>query len=210
MTTLSQILEHKIVAILRGIKPKDVLNVATALHAGGIRLLEVTLNSEDALIQIEELAEKMGDKMVVGAGTVLDVEGAEKAIRAGAKFLISPTVDVDVIKVARHNDIVSIPGAYTATEIFLAHKSGADIIKVFPVSSPDYIKSLLGPLNNIKLMPTGGVNVNNILQFHKAGAVAFGIGSSLVPAVTNANDDYYKDLTIRAENFIKALNEKGE
>src|SRR4028119_268591 len=98
MPVLTQILQYKIVAILRGVKPKDVVNVANALYAGGIRLLEVTFNSEDALSQIEALSDKMGDKMAIGAGTVLDVEDAKGAIKAGAKFLISPTVDVDVIK----------------------------------------------------------------------------------------------------------------
>ncbi len=207
MSTLTQILQHKIVAILRGVQPKDIANVANALYLGGIRVLEITLNSENALLQIEQLTNTVGDKMLIGAGTVLDVEGAKAAISAGAKFLISPTVDVGVIKIAKDHNVVSIPGAYTASEIFLAHKSGGDIIKVFPVSTPDYIKSLLGPLNQIKMMPTGGVNLHNIKQFSQAGAVAFGIGGSLVHAVTNADEAYFNSLTEKARNFIEALNQ---
>ncbi len=203
--SLTQILQHKIVAILRGVQPKDVGKVARALYNGGVRVLEITLNSKDALSQIEELCNTVGDKMLIGAGTVLDVEGAQAAISAGAKFLISPTVNVDVIKIARDHNVVSIPGAYTATEIFLAHKSGGDIIKVFPVSTPDYIKGLLGPLNHIKMMPTGGVSLDNIKQFKSAGAVAFGIGSALVHSVANADDAYFSSLTEKAHNFMQAV-----
>ncbi|HVG17030.1 MAG TPA: bifunctional 4-hydroxy-2-oxoglutarate aldolase/2-dehydro-3-deoxy-phosphogluconate aldolase, partial [Chitinophagaceae bacterium] len=160
----------------------------------------------DALLQIEQLSSTVGDRMLVGAGTVLDVGGAKDAIGAGAQFLISPTLDIDVIKTTKDHDIVSIPGAYTATEIYLAHKTGADIIKVFPVSDPAYIKGLLGPLNNLKLMPTGGINIQNINGFSKAGAVAFGIGSSLVHAVQHIDDEYLHSLTRKAKEFVQALN----
>lgn len=204
-SSLSEILQHKIVAILRGVPRNKVFDVANALYDGGIRVLEITLNSEDAVSQIEQLSNSVGDKMLVGAGTVLDVAGARDVIKAGARFLISPTVDVEVTKLAKDHDLVSIPGAYTATEIYLAHKTGGDIIKVFPVSDPAYIKGLLGPLNGIRLMPTGGVNLQNIKPFSGAGAVAFGVGSSLVHAVPQIDEAYLHSLTKKAKEFVQAL-----
>lgn len=205
MSALSFILEQKLVAIIRGVAPKDILNVAEALYAGGIRVLEVTLNSEDALNQIERLNKMISDKMLIGAGTVLDVADAKAAVEAGAKFLISPIVDADVIRFAKDQNVVSIPGAYTATEIVQAHKAGADIIKVFPVSDAAYIKALLAPLDKIRLMPTGGINLSNIKQFHDAGAVAFGIGSALVQNTGNMNDAHLNSLTERARSLVQAL-----
>jgi 2-dehydro-3-deoxyphosphogluconate aldolase / (4S)-4-hydroxy-2-oxoglutarate aldolase len=205
MSALTQILQHKIIAILRGVAPKDVLPIAEALYAGGIRALEVTLNSGDALLQIEQLVHTAGDKMLIGAGTVLDVVSAEAAIRAGAQFIISPAVDVDVIKITKAHNIVSIPGAYTATEILLAHNCGGDIIKVFPASDPAYIKALLAPLNHIRLMPTGGVSLTNINAFQQAGAVAFGIGSALVHKALEADESYLNSLMGKAKSFVQAI-----
>ena len=207
MPILEEIIEHKIVAILRGVQPKKVLEVANALYHGGIRLVEVTLNSEDPFVQIEMLTHELGKKMLIGAGTVLDVEGARRAIRSGARFLISPVVDVDVIRTAKDNDVVSIPGAYTATEIFFAHKSGGDIIKVFPASDPGYMKSVLAALDQVKLMPTGGVSLSNIRQFHQSGCVAFGIGSALVHHVANPDGQYLAGLTEKARGFVDAVND---
>src|SRR5881392_2413552 len=132
MNSLEQIFEHKIVAIIRGAEPTDVLKIAEALYAGGIRLMEVTLNSPGALQLIRELKMEMEGRMLIGAGTVLNVEDASKAIDAGASFIISPIVDVPTIQFTKQNNIVSVPGAYTATEIHHAFSQGADIIKVFP------------------------------------------------------------------------------
>jgi 2-dehydro-3-deoxyphosphogluconate aldolase / (4S)-4-hydroxy-2-oxoglutarate aldolase len=205
MSVLTQLLQHKIIAILRGVAPKDVLHLAAALYAGGIRALEVTLNSGDALLQIEQLVQSVGDKMLIGAGTVLDVAGAEAAIRRGAQFVISPAVDVALIETTKRHNIVSIPGAYTATEILQAHKSGGDIIKVFPASDPGYIKALLAPLNHMRLMPTGGISLTNINAFQQAGAVAFGIGSALVHNTHQADESYFNSLTEKARNFVQAI-----
>jgi len=205
MTSLEYILQHKIVAILRGFKKNDVINIASALHEGGINIIEVTLNSEDALSLIKKLTSTFKNKMLVGAGTVLTVTDALKSIDAGARFLISPTLDVDVIKAAKKNSVVSIPGAYTPTEIFIAYKSGADIIKVFPSQTPDYIKQVLAPLNQVLLMPTGGIGINNIGAYKKAGASAFGIGSSLVNNKDEVNDLYLQKLITNAERFVDAI-----
>ena len=205
MTTLSQITVHKIVAILRGIQADDVLKIAGALCDGGVKIIEVTLNSPNALLVIEQLNSAYGNQLLVGAGTVLDVSDSKAAIAAGAKFLISPNVDIAVIKAAKNAGILSIPGAFTPTEIVTAHNNGADIVKVFPAPDAAYIKNILAPLNHIKLMPTGGINLTNIKSFKDAGATAFGIGSWLVNNQSIIDETYLQQLTIKAGNFIAAI-----
>lgn len=202
---LQQILDHKIVAIIRGVAPADVPRVAEALYTGGIRLLEVTLNSPGALTAIETLSGQMEGRMLIGAGTVLAASDANNAIAAGARFIISPTWDSAVIRTARDAGVVSIPGAYTPTEVLQAYKAGGEIIKVFPAQSAAYIKDLRGPLPHIPLMPTGGVNQENIGAFKNAGAVALGIGSSLVDAKYTVDANYLLRLTENAVRLVAAL-----
>jgi 2-dehydro-3-deoxyphosphogluconate aldolase/(4S)-4-hydroxy-2-oxoglutarate aldolase len=210
-TTLSQILENKIVAILRGVRPDAVPEVAAALHAGGIRCLEITLNSPDALAVILDLSVRLGDRLLVGAGTVLDAVEARAAIDAGARFIISPALDIPTIQVTKQSQAVSIPGAFTATEILTAYKNGADIIKVFPASvGVGYFRDLRGPLPHIPLMPTGGVNLENIADYQKAGAVAFGIGSALVDGKQPVTDEYLRRLTDMARKFSSAVPYMGK
>ncbi len=206
MTTLSGILDHKIVAIIRGAKPDDVLLIASALSEGGVKHLEVTLNSPDALTAISKIASKLNEVVTVGAGTVLDATMAKEAIDAGAKFIISPSLDIETIQATKQAGAVSIPGAFSATEIFTAYKHGADIIKVFPASvGPGYIKDLRGPFPQIPLMPTGGVNLSNIREFQKAGAVAFGVGSALVNTSLSISDAYLSDLIEKAKKYVEAV-----
>ncbi|MDP4283174.1 MAG: bifunctional 4-hydroxy-2-oxoglutarate aldolase/2-dehydro-3-deoxy-phosphogluconate aldolase [Bacteroidota bacterium] len=205
MTSLKYILQHKIVAILRGLSAADVINIATSLHEGGINIIEVTLNSNDALSLIKKLSYTFENKMLVGAGTVLTVKDARLAIDAGAQFLISPTLDTDIIKTAKDNSVVSIPGAYTPTEIFTAYKNGADIIKIFPAQSPGYVKQILAPLDKVLVMPTGGIDINNIEAYKKAGASAFGIGSSLVSNKEKVDELYLQNLTAKASRFVEAI-----
>lgn len=206
MTTLSQILTHKIVAIIRGAQPDDVLAIAYALSEGGVKLLEVTLNSPDAITAIGRVSSLMKDKVCVGAGTVLDAEMAQAAIKAGAQFIISPSLDVETIRATKQGGAVSIPGAFSATEIYTAYKNGGDIIKVFPASiGPNYLKDIRGPFPQIPLMPTGGVNLANIREFQNAGAVAFGVGSNLVDTSLKVSDAYLKALTEKANKFIEAI-----
>jgi 2-dehydro-3-deoxyphosphogluconate aldolase/(4S)-4-hydroxy-2-oxoglutarate aldolase len=206
MDTLQHILQHKLVAIIRGPQPADVLRIAEALYQGGVRTLEVTMNSPGALDVIEQLSETMHGKLLLGAGTVLTQEEAEASVKAGARFIISPNVDVETIKSTKQLGAISIPGAYTATEIVLAHKSGADIVKVFPAAAnPAYIKDLRGPLPHIRLMPTGGITIENIGAFKKAGAVAYGIGSALVDARQEVTEEYLNQLTIKAKQMVEAV-----
>ena len=205
MNVLSKILDHKIIAIIRGARPGDILKISRALQAGGIRLLEITMNSAKPLAAIEEVADTLGDEMVIGAGTVLDPQTARAAIMSGAKFILSPTIDVDTIKMTRRYGAVSIPGAYTATEILHAYTNGGDIIKVFPATSPEYLKAISGPLPQVPLLPTGGIGLDNISDFQKAGAVGFGLGSALVDTRQEITDEYLLRLTDKAEQFVKAV-----
>lgn len=206
MSVLSQILETKIVAIIRGANPEDVLKITDALYKGGIKAVEITINSKKALSVIEEIAEKMSGRMVVGAGTVLDAQTARAAISAGAAFIISPIVDKQTIKLAKRYGIVSIPGAYTPTEIVMAFQHGGDIIKVFPASAGvQFIKDIRGPLAHIPLMPTGGVNLENIKEYQQAGAVAFGIGSALVDTKNECTQEYLQTLTKTAGTYVNTL-----
>ena len=207
MTVLSQILTCKIVAIIRGAAPQNVVEIAEALHEGGVQCLEITLNSPNALQVIESIATKMEGRILVGAGTVLNATEAANAITAGAKFIISPITNIETIGKTKQLGAVSIPGAFTPTEIFTAYSGGGDIIKVFPGSSgPGFIKEVLAPLPHIPLMPTGGINLGNIHEFKNAGAVAFGVGKSLVDTNQKVTDAYLDEIIKNAQRFIQAIN----
>lgn len=207
MSPLSHILENKVVAIVRGANPQSLLRIAEALHAGGVRLMEITLNSPGALASIEEISRQMDGRLLVGAGTVLDPETARAALLAGAKYIISPTLNKHTIRMTKRYGAVSIPGAYTATEILQAYEYGGDIIKVFPASAggAGYFKDIAGPLPFIPLMPTGGVSLDNIRGFAAAGAAAFGLGSALVDTKQAVTDEYLAQLTEKARAFVAAV-----
>lgn len=207
MSTLSQITEHKVVAIIRGLDPGYGIAVAEALYAGGIRILEITMNSDEPLSVIREITDRFGDRMVVGAGTVLDAPMAEAAVAAGARFVLSPIVAIEVIRMAKDLGVVSIPGAYTATEIYTAYKNGADLVKVFPATSPAYIRDIAGPLPQIPLLPTGGITPENIKDFKNAGAAGFGVGSALVDTKQPMTAQYLEHVAERARQFVDAITE---
>lgn len=206
MAVIDQILEHKIVAIVRGAAPDHVLPIAKALHEGGIRLLEITMNSEDPLNVIKRLQAHFGPDMIIGAGTILHKNEVARAIEAGASFLLSPIVSTEIIQHTKALGAVSIPGAYTATEIYQAYAAGADIVKVFPATSPEYIKNIRGPLPQIPLLPTGGVSIENIAEYQAAGAAGFGIGSALVNGTASLTEDYLLALTEKARRLVAAIN----
>lgn len=205
MTVLDAIFNHKIVAIIRGAQPGNVIDIVHALQAGGIHAVEITLNSGDALRVIKEVVLAVKDSMLIGAGTVLNASSAIAAMDAGAQFIISPSLDIDTISVTKARNIVSIPGAYTATEILKAHEAGADIVKVFPAPGPQYIRDIRGPLSHIPLMPTGGIDISNIGAFRDAGAVAFGVGSALVNTSQPFTKDYLSSITSSAVAFVQAV-----
>lgn len=203
MNSLELIREEKIIAIIRGSKPEDVVDISKALYAGGIRIIEITLNSPKALLSIEKVSLELGDRMLIGAGTVLDAESARAALLAGARFILSPTVNNELIKLTKRYGAVSIPGAFTPTEILSAFEEGGDIIKVFPASSlgPDFVKDMKGPLPQIPLLPTGGVNLDNIAEYIEKGAVGVGLGSSLVNSKEAVTAAYLEKLTETARQF---------
>ena len=205
MNLTSQISANKLIAIIRGVSPDQVLPIAEVLYEGGIRLVEVTMNSAEPLKVIEELAAKLGDRITIGAGTVLDLPAASDAIQAGARFILSPVWDEELIAETKKLGALSIPGAFTATEIYRAWKAGADLVKVFPALSPAYIKDIRGPLPQIPLVPTGGINLDNITEYAKAGAIGFGIGSSLVSGNVAITDQYLAALKEKAGKFVQAV-----
>ncbi|MCD8873097.1 bifunctional 4-hydroxy-2-oxoglutarate aldolase/2-dehydro-3-deoxy-phosphogluconate aldolase [Mammaliicoccus sciuri] len=207
MDTLQTIKETKLIAILRNAKPNDILPIVETLYKAGIRAIEVTMNSPKALESIELISNEMKDKVVVGAGTVLDAESARLAILSGATFILSPTVDKDTIRMSKKYGAVSIPGAMTPTEILEAYEYGGDIIKVFPTTSlgPEYIKDLQGPLPHIPLLPTGGVSIDNVTDFIEAGAVGVGLGSALVNTKVETNKTYFEELEQKAQAFYNKV-----
>ncbi|MEH7387804.1 bifunctional 4-hydroxy-2-oxoglutarate aldolase/2-dehydro-3-deoxy-phosphogluconate aldolase [Bacillus sp. JJ1521] len=203
MNLVEQIKENKIVSVIRGASIENIIPIANALFEGGVKTLEITVETPKACQIIEKVSDTFGDKMIIGAGTVLDAETARIAIMSGAKFIFSPTVNVKTIKMTKRYGVISIPGALTPTEILTAYESGADIIKVFPAHAfgPGYLKSIHGPLPHIPLMPTGGVDLSNIQNYLKAGAFALGIGSSLVNTKNIGNANFYSDLRNKAKLF---------
>jgi len=183
MTLLERIEQCGIVAAIRADSSERLIEVAKALEAGGAEFIEVTMNTPNALGVIEELADKMGDRVTVGVGTVLDPETARASILAGAEYIVSPTLNLKVIEMAKRYSKLVFPGAFSPTEILTAWESGADIIKVFPASvlGPRYIKDIHGPLPQIKLMPVGGVSIENCGEFIKMGAAAVTAATCIAP-----------------------------
>ncbi|AQS54827.1 bifunctional 4-hydroxy-2-oxoglutarate aldolase/2-dehydro-3-deoxy-phosphogluconate aldolase [Novibacillus thermophilus] len=179
---LRRLYEQRIVAIIRGITGEGLDSLVGTLVESGIRIMEVTVDTPGVYDKIQKIKDEYGDEVAVGAGTVLDSETARTAISAGAEFLVSPSLNVDVIKTAKRYGKAVFPGCMTPTEIVQAFEAGADVIKVFPASvvGPRYFRELSGPLGHIPLMPTGGVNLDNALAYVEAGAAAVGLGSALV------------------------------
>jgi len=206
MSTLRFIYDNKLVAVIRGASPSNIVDVASALREGGINILEITAETPGFLSMIEQVAGAFDD-ILVGAGTVLDPETARVAILSGAKFIISPIVNPETIKLTKRYNVVSISGAMTPTEILTAYESGADIIKVFPANilGPSYLKDVHGPLPHVPLMPTGGVNLANVREYFKNGAVAVGLGSSLVNLKQGVTESRLKEMRELAAKFRAAV-----
>lgn len=201
---LELVRERAMVAIVRAASSDAALQLAEACIAGGMTALEVAFTTPDTLDVIRTLRARHGDKLLLGAGTVLDPETARAAILAGAQMIISPAVNVDTIALCQRYQVLSMPGAMTPTEIVTAMQAGADIVKVFPaeVFGPAYIKALRAPLPQAALMPTGGVTVDNLGEWFAHGAVAVGIGGSLTGP--GAHGDYAA-VTARAREFCARM-----
>jgi len=189
---LQKILDAGIVAVVRAPDPAALVEVISALAAGGVTVAEVTLTVPNALEVIREARRKLGDHILLGAGTVLDVETCRAAFLAGAEFVVSPTLNLEVIRMCNRYGKVAMPGAMTPTEILAAWEAGADIVKVFPaeVVGPAFFKAMKGPLPQIRLMPTGGVDLTTGPEFIRAGAVCLGVGSQMVEPKAIAARDF--------------------
>jgi len=204
---LTDILKReKLVAIVRGITKEQARTVGEGLTRGGVRLMEVTMNTEGALDMISDWRSRYDGTAYVGAGTVLDVDMAKEAVSAGAQFLISPNTDLAVIEYALERGIDIWPGAMTPTEIVAAYSSGAEIIKLFPMASLGlaYLKELQGPLSHIPLLATGGVTLDNLQDYFAAGAAAVGLGSALIPKDALLTKDV-ETVAERAQAFVDRL-----
>ena len=209
---IQSILDHKIIVIVRGIDGDLIVPTAKALYEGGIRLMEVTYNQKDpssfykTADAVRAIREAMGDKMLVGTGTVTTPELVEMSAEAGALFIISPDTDADVIRRTRELGLVSLPGAYTATEAKQAHKAGADFVKLFPCidGNPAYLKALTAPLSHIRFLAVGGVTADTAAIFLKAGAVGIGVGSSLVNKKW-VEEGRFDLITEEARKFVRNL-----
>jgi 2-dehydro-3-deoxyphosphogluconate aldolase / (4S)-4-hydroxy-2-oxoglutarate aldolase len=190
--TLLKMNASGVVAVIRAPSIDLLPDLTEALVAGGVVSIEVTMSTPKAIAGIEMLADKLGDKAVVGVGTVLDAGTAVDAIRAGAQFVVCPITDKSIIDAVIRQGKVMIPGAFTPTEIVNAWTLGGDVIKVFPSTAlgPQYFKDILAPLPQLKLTPTGGVDAKNVGEWIKAGAVCVGAGSALVTKDALATKDW--------------------
>jgi 2-dehydro-3-deoxyphosphogluconate aldolase / (4S)-4-hydroxy-2-oxoglutarate aldolase len=207
MHLFEQIKESGIVAVIRGANKDNIIPIAKALSKGGVKALELTVETPKILSLVEMVADELKEEAIVGVGTVLDPETARAAIMAGAKFVFSPVVNVETIKMTKRYGVLSVPGAFTPTEILTAFEHGADIIKVFPanVVGPGYFKDVRGPLPHIPMMPTGGIDVSNVGAYIKAGAIAAGVGGTLVNTREVIDEDYCAKLTERARQFVNEV-----
>lgn len=205
-TSLDFILAAKVVAIVRMSETSKLMKAVAAIVKGGVRCVEITLTVPKALEIITELARTFANDVLVGAGTVLSVVETEKAVVAGAKYIISPTLNVDVIKTCHKYDVPAIPGTLTPTEIYTAWSAGADIVKVFPITSmgPQYIRDIKRPLPDVRLMPTSGVTLENAREFFEAGACAVGLGNSLLDP-HDIEHEQFASLTERAKQLMVSL-----
>jgi 2-dehydro-3-deoxyphosphogluconate aldolase/(4S)-4-hydroxy-2-oxoglutarate aldolase len=203
---LSRIRSTGIVAVIRAPSGELLADVAEALLAGGVEVMEVTFTVPQATRVLERVAERLGQRILLGAGTVLDPETARIAMLSGAEFIVSPTVNVDVIRLCRRYDKLVMPGAFTPTEVLTAWEAGADVVKIFPSDfvGPGYLKVLRAPLPQVRMMPTGGVSLETAPAFLAAGAYALGVGSSLVEAKALAAGDMKRVETL-ARQFIEVV-----
>ena len=205
----TKIMDEGLIPVIRVASASEAIDVANAIKEGGVSLIEITMSVQGAIDVIKELTGKYKDEIIMGAGTVLDPETGRAALLAGAQFIVSPTLNLDLIQLAHRYSAVVVPGAMTPTEILTAWNAGADMVKVFPAAQlggPAYIKALRGPLPQVLLVPTGGVNLQNAGAFIQAGAAALGAGGELVDkkAVTEKK---FSVITENTRAFLKAIRE---
>jgi 2-dehydro-3-deoxyphosphogluconate aldolase/(4S)-4-hydroxy-2-oxoglutarate aldolase len=206
-TILSSIIDIGIVPVIRTSSAESAIKAIEAIYKGGIRAAEITMTVPGALRALEKVADQFGDKIVLGAGTVLDPETARACMLAGAEFFVTPALKRATIEMARRYSKVIMPGALTPTEVLTAWEAGADIVKVFPcgnVGGPKYIKALKAPFPQIEMVPTGGVNLETAGDFLKAGACAVAVGGELVDAKT-IKEGRYEVFEERARQYLAVV-----
>jgi 2-dehydro-3-deoxyphosphogluconate aldolase / (4S)-4-hydroxy-2-oxoglutarate aldolase len=206
LANLDRIHRGGIVAVIRAASGELLCDVAEALLAGGVEVMEVTFTVPRAHQVLERVAERLGNRILLGAGTVLDAETARVALLSGAEFIVSPTLNLDVIRLCRRYEKLVMPGAFSPTEVLTAWEAGADIVKIFPsdITGPAYLKALAGPLPQIRLMPTGGVTLETAAAFLRSGAFALGVGSSLVDPKAIA-DGQLQPIEKLARQFVEVV-----
>lgn len=199
--------ELGLLAVLRGPSEQKTVKAVDALVAGGVKGIEITFSTPNAPAVVKTLVKKYGDDILVGMGTLTESEHIRMAVENGAKFIVSPMFDPALTKEFVSSGLLSMVGCFTPSEVFQAYKLGADIIKIFPgrLAGPKYIKDLKGPLPQIPVMPTGGVDKDNVAEWFKVGVVAVGAGSSLCPKDLVLNEEYSK-ITEIAKAFVEEVN----
>ncbi len=208
MSVVDRIRGVGIIPVVRAQSAGEALAAVDAICAGGIPILEITMTVPGAIKIINELTKRLGDDALIGAGTVLDAETARQCIDAGARFIVSPALDVPTIDTCVSLEVPVFPGAMTPTEVVTAWKAGADAVKVFPanaVGGASYLKSLKAPLPQIELIPTGGVSLTNVAEFMAAGALAVGVGADLVNLDAVRKGDV-ASITAKAREYVAAVN----
>jgi 2-dehydro-3-deoxyphosphogluconate aldolase/(4S)-4-hydroxy-2-oxoglutarate aldolase len=203
---LNLIHQTGVIAIMRAQSPDQLTAAADAIKKGGVRVIEVTMTTPGALNVIAEAARRYGEEVLFGAGTVLDPETARSAILAGAGFVVAPALSLEVIALCNRYGIPVMPGCFTPTEMLAAWEAGADMIKLFPaeVGGPELIKALLAPLPQLQIVPVGGVDLNTAAAFIRNGAVALGVGGSLINQKLLDTGDM-DELTRRAAAFVEEV-----
>lgn len=204
----NQILERKAVAVIRLKDSEKLKKVIEALAIGGVTIAEITMTVPNAIDLIKRISNEVSDDIIVGVGSVLNSETAKEAVKAGAKYVVSPILKQEIIETSHEYDVPAMPGCFTPTEIYKAYELGADVIKVFPADSlgMNFFKGVLAPMPFLKLMPTGGVTLTNVADWLKAGAVAVGLGTALLnkDAIENENYDL---LTQNAKTITDGINQ---
>ncbi len=203
---VNKLIEAGAIAVLRMKNPDKLIKVAEAIFEGGIKAIEITMTVPDAFKIIEKAARELGDRMLIGVGSVLDAATAVRAIDAGAGYVVSPIFKKEIVEAAHKKNVPAMPGAFTPTEIQNAFEAGADIVKVFPadIVGMAFFRGVLAPMPHLKLMPTGGVTLTNAGDWLKAGACAVGVGSALLDKKAIDEEDYSK-LTENAKVLIKSI-----
>lgn len=207
MSVIKEIEKNKIVAVIRKANQENIIPILESLYEGGVKTVEITAETPQVNKVIEVAVQKFDKKIVIGAGTVLDPETARAAIIAGAKFIVSPTLNPETIKLTNRYGILNISGALTPTEILTAFESGAGMVKVFPADllGPDYVKHIHGPLPQIPIMVTGGITLDNMEEYIQKGSKALGIGSNLVNVSKLQTEEDYNKLVVEARRFTEKV-----